>query len=113
MSYSKINTLMAQMALCKIARNIDPPASSIEAFDPVRFSALLWGLPGSNPLADARVRDAFASVKRGESARDAGDLPLIGVEVGGNRLGREERPAATGALGELFKAALGRATYTN
>ena len=59
------------------------------------------------------MRDAFASVKRGERARDAGDLPLVGVEVGGDRLGREERSAAARALGELFKAALGRATYTN
>ena len=46
-------------------------------------------------------------------ARDAGDLPLVGVEVGGNRFGGEERSAATRALGELFKAALGRATDAN
>ena len=59
------------------------------------------------------MRDTFASVKRGERARDAGDLPLVGVEVGGNRFGGEERSAATSALGELFKAALGRATYAN
>ena len=59
------------------------------------------------------MRDTFASVKRGERARDAGDLPLVGVEVGGNRFGGEERPAAAGALGELLKAALGRATHAN
>jgi hypothetical protein len=52
------------------------------------------------------VRDTFASVKRGERARDAGDLPLVGVEVGGNRFGGEECSAATGALGELFKGAM-------
>jgi hypothetical protein len=49
------------------------------------------------------VRDTFASVKRGERARDAGDLPLVGVEVGGDRLGREERSAAARALGEFLK----------
>ena len=69
-----------------------------------RRSALLWGLPGSNPFADARVRNAFASVKRGKCPRDAGDLPLVGVEVGGNRFGGEERSAATSALGELLKS---------
>ena len=63
-----------------------------------RRSALIACLPGSNPIADARVRDAFAAVERGERFGDAGDLPLIGVEVGGNRLGREERSAAAGAL---------------
>ena len=36
-----------------------------------------------------------------------GDLPFIGVEIGGNRFGREERTGAAGILGELFKAALG------
>jgi len=36
-----------------------------------------------------------------------GNLPLVGVEIGGNRLGREERTGAAGVLGELFKAALG------
>jgi hypothetical protein len=50
------------------------------------------------------VGDAFASVKRGETARDAGDLPLVGVEVGGNRFGGEERSAATCAFGELLKS---------
>ena len=74
--------------------------------DPSRF-------PGSNPFADARVRNAFASVKRGERFGDPGNLPLVGIEVGGDRLGREERSAATSALGELFKAALGRVTYAN
>ena len=37
------------------------------------------------------------------SARDAGDLPLVDVEVGGNRFGGEERPTATSALGEFLK----------
>jgi hypothetical protein len=59
------------------------------------------------------VRDAFASVKGCERACDAGDLPLVGVEVGGNCFGGEERSAPTSALGELLKAALGRATYAN
>ena len=68
-----------------------------------RRSALLSRLPGSNPLADARVRDASAAIERGERFGDPGDLPLVGVEVGGNRFGGEERPTATSALGELLQ----------
>ena len=66
-----------------------------------RRSALLSRLPGSNPFADARVRDTLASVKRGERFGDPGDLPLVGVEVGGNRFGGEKRSAATGVFGNL------------
>jgi hypothetical protein len=50
------------------------------------------------------VRDAFASVKGCERFGDSGDLPLVGVEVGRNRFGGEERSAATSALGELLKS---------
>jgi hypothetical protein len=53
------------------------------------------------------MSDAFASVKRCEGFVYAGDLPLVGVEIGGNRLGREKRTGATGILGELLKAAFG------
>jgi hypothetical protein len=59
------------------------------------------------------VRDAFASIKRPEGFLYAGDLPLVGIEVGNYRLGREERAGAAGALGELFKTALGGAPYAN
>ena len=53
--------------------------------------------------ADARMRDALAAIERGEGFGDAGDLPLVGVEIGGNRFGGKERSAAAGALGELLK----------
>ena len=59
------------------------------------------------------MRDTFTSVKRGESARDAEDLPLVGVEVGGNRFGGEERSAATSALGELLKSLFCRRVEAN
>jgi hypothetical protein len=76
-------------------------------------SALLARLPGSDPFADARVGDAFVAVKRRKRFGDAGDLPLIGVEIGGNRLGREERTGAAGILSELFKTAFGRTPNAN
>jgi hypothetical protein len=59
------------------------------------------------------MRDAFAAIKRGKRFGDAGDLPLVGVEVGGNRFGGQEGSASTGALGELLKAAFGRRTNSN
>jgi hypothetical protein len=37
------------------------------------------------------MRNAFASVKRDDRARDAGDLRLVGVELGGNRFGGKKR----------------------
>jgi hypothetical protein len=49
------------------------------------------------------VRDAFAPIERGEGFGDPGDLPLVGVEVGGNRFGGEECSGAARALGELLK----------
>ena len=65
------------------------------------------GLPGSDPIAHARVCNPFATIERGKRFSDAGNLPLVGVEIGGNRFSRQERTAATGALCELLKAAFG------
>jgi hypothetical protein len=48
------------------------------------------------------VRYAFAALKGGDSADDAGDLPFIDVEILLDGLGCEEGAAATGALGELL-----------
>jgi hypothetical protein len=59
------------------------------------------------------VRDAFASVKRGERFGDARDLPLVGVEIGGNSFGGEIRARAAGILGELLKATFRRAPNAN
>ena len=78
-----------------------------------RRSALLARLPGSDPFADARVRDAFAAIERCERFVYAGDLPLVGVEIGNYRFGREERAGAAGTLGQLLKAAFGRTTHAN
>ena len=41
------------------------------------------------------MRDAFAAIERGEGFGDAGDLPLVGVEIGNDRFGGEERTAPT------------------
>ena len=64
---------------------------------------LFAGLPGNDPFADALVRDAFAAIERGEGFGDAGDLPLVDVEIGNDRFGGEERTAPTGALGEFLQ----------
>ena len=44
---------------------------------------------------------------------DAGDLPLVGVEVGDYRLCREERAGATRIPGEPFEAVFGGAPHAN
>jgi hypothetical protein len=59
---------------------------------------------GGNPFLDALVRDAFAAVKRGDSAENTGDLPLVDVEIFLDGFGREEGPAAAGALGQLLQS---------
>jgi hypothetical protein len=50
------------------------------------------------------MRDAFAAVKRRERFGDAGDLPLVDVEIRGDCRGREERAGAAGRLGEFLQA---------
>jgi hypothetical protein len=52
-------------------------------------------LPRCDPLPDARVRDAFTAIERGECCHDARDLAFVSVEVRGDRLGREERAGAS------------------
>ncbi len=74
---------------------------------------LLSCLPGTDPFADALVRDAFAAIKRGERFAYPAHLPLVDVEVGDDRFGREERAGTASALGGLFKFAFGRAPYAN
>lgn len=51
----------------------------------------------------AWLSDAFSAVKRGERFCDAGDLPLVYVEVLVNGFGGEKRTAPTGTLGQLLK----------
>ena len=63
-------------------------------------------LPRADPILHALVGDAPATIKRGEGSRDAGDLPLVRVEVRGDCLGGEERTGAPCALGEFLKPAL-------
>jgi hypothetical protein len=64
-------------------------------------------------LLDALVRNAFAAVKRGEGSRDAGDLPLVRVEVRGDCLGGKERTGAPCALGEFLEPAFCGAIYAD
>jgi hypothetical protein len=49
------------------------------------------------------VRNPSTGIERGNRSLDTSDLPLVHVEVLVNGFGREERTAATGALGELLK----------
>ena len=50
------------------------------------------------------MRDAFAAIERSERFGDAGDLPLVYIEVGHDGLGCEKRAGAAGRLGEFLKA---------
>ncbi len=59
------------------------------------------------------MRDAFAAIKRCERFVCSGDLPLVGVEIGGNRFGPEKGTGAAGILSELVQAAFGRAAHAN
>jgi hypothetical protein len=63
-------------------------------------------------LDDTYIEKAWKHARK-ERCGDASDLPLVGVEVGGNCLGREKRAGAAGALGELFEATFGRAPHAN
>jgi hypothetical protein len=74
---------------------------------------LFCRLPRADPLLDALVRNAFAAVERGEGSRDAGDLPLVRVEIRGDCLGGEERTRAPRAFGESFEPAFRGAIYAN
>jgi hypothetical protein len=65
-------------------------------------------LPRCGPLPDALVRDAFAAVKRGDGAENAGDLPLVDVEIFLDGFGREERAGASRGARHFFEALLQR-----
>src|SRR5258708_28703124 len=63
--------------------------------------------PGCDPILDLLVRNSFAAIERGDRLLDAGNLPLIDVEVLLDRLAREERTAAARVLGQSFEPLLG------
>src|ERR1700686_4178480 len=57
--------------------------------------------------------DALAAVERGERDLDTGDLPLVCIEVYGERFGREERAGASGGARQIFKALLQRVLHAH
>jgi hypothetical protein len=59
------------------------------------------------------VRDAFATLKRGDGADDSSDLPFINVEVFLNGFGRKEGTAGPGAFGELLQSCFGGVIEAN
>jgi hypothetical protein len=61
-------------------------------------------LPRCDPLLDALVRDAFASIERGERCRDPRDLRFVVVEIRRDRFGREERARASRGACHFFEA---------
>jgi hypothetical protein len=65
-------------------------------------------LPRRDPLLDALVRDAFASIEGGERCRDSRNLPLVVVEVYGDCFSREERTRASRGARHFFEALLQR-----
>ena len=66
--------------------------------------------PELQPKANPRIGGTATDCAMG---CDAGDLPLVDVEVGHDGFGGEEGSAAAGALAELLKTAFGRAAYAN
>jgi hypothetical protein len=67
---------------------------------------LIATAPGSDPLLDFGMRNAFAAIQRGHGFSDAGDLPLIVVDELRERFGREKRSAAASTLGQLVQPLL-------
>jgi hypothetical protein len=65
-------------------------------------------LPRRDPLPDPIVRDAFAAIEGGERCRDSRDLPLVVVEIRGDRFRREERTRASRGARHFFEALLQR-----
>ena len=62
--------------------------------------------PRADPLFDALVCNPLAAIKRNHGLLNAGDLPLVQVQVFVYRLGGEERSAPAGALGEFLQPLL-------
>src|SRR5438552_3363065 len=63
--------------------------------------------PGCDPILDPLVGDRFAAIEGRDRPLDAGNLPLVDVEVLVDRLGREEGTAAARALGQFLQPLLG------
>lgn len=59
------------------------------------------------------MRNSALAIDTLDCRFDAGDLPLIHVEILVDRLGREERAAAPGVLGQAFEALLGGGINSN
>jgi hypothetical protein len=65
--------------------------------------------PRRDPLFDLVVGDRFAAIERRDRSFDAGNLPLVDVEIRVDRLGREQRTAAAGARGQRSRRFLATA----
>ena len=52
------------------------------------------------------MRDSFAAIERRERFGDAGDLPLVDIEVGDDGFGRQERAGSDRLSWRVFEAAL-------
>src|SRR5208282_4985835 len=78
-----------------------------------RCSALVLAAPRRDPFLDLLVGNPLAAVERRDRLLDAGDLPLVDIEILVDRLGREKRAAAAGAPGELLQPLLRGLIDTN
>jgi hypothetical protein len=67
---------------------------------------LMLATPRFNPVPDLIVGHGVAAVERGDRLTDAGDLPLVGIEIFGDRLGGEKGPRAAGTPGEPLQSFL-------
>ena len=61
----------------------------------------LFAVPGVDPVLDLRVGNPLAAIKRRKRFFNAGNLPLVQVEVFVDRLGSEERAASPGTRGQF------------
>lgn len=60
-------------------------------------------IPGRDPMFDLFMRNALASIERGNGTLYAGNLPFVDLEICVDRLGGEKRPAPASAVGEFLQ----------
>ena len=72
----------------------------------LRRRPLLLAAPGADPLFDLLMRNPLAAIERSHGFLNAGDLPLVQVEVFVYRLSGEGRSAPPGTLGQFLQSLL-------